>query len=620
MTESGPNRRRLKAFFILLALLTTVVVYRYGAIMLDTPTSQGSSEAEADAGRAERGPILDRNGRVLAVQTDLDTVTVWTPHVDDPAGVAAELSRILDTDEDELRERIQSASGYLVVRRTISPSQSEAVEAAMDEGELPGVRLEPDVGRSYPERELASHVLGYVGRGNRGLEGIEHSMNEHLQPASEDAEYGNQVFLTIDVNIQHELERLAREARDRHEANSVMLLAMDADSGEVLGYASRPGFDPNRYQEYTSEERRNRPISYVYEPGSVFKIFSVASFLELGGVEPDDTFNTSGGYHDRRADFRIHDLGDYGEISTAGILKYSSNVGAAYASETVNEDSFYHMVKLFGFGEETGIEFSGEGRALLRRPSQWSGRTKATIAIGQEIGVTAMQMVTAATALANDGILLRPHVVRKIVSPGGKVLESFGREPVREVISPATARAIRGAMQEATEPDGTARRIRVDGVDIAAKTGTAEIFDLGFGSYSADRFVASTLAMFPAEAPEVILYLVIDQPQEGEFFGGRIAAPVAREAVEYLVEYLGIPTGTDDIVEHDGTVRVSRPELPEFDETVPDLTGLPKRTLLPLLAEEDLRVRIEGNGWVVRQSPAPGTPIEPGMQVEVELE
>jgi cell division protein FtsI (penicillin-binding protein 3) len=191
---------------------------------------------------------------------------------------------------------------------------------------------------------------------------------------------------------------------------------------------------------------------------------------------------------------------------------------------------------------------------------------------------------------------------------------------VREVLSPPTAQIVLDAMRSATEPDGTARRIRMEGIEIAAKTGTAEVFDPELGRYSDEEFIASTLAMFPAEAPRVILYVVIDHPREGGFYGGRIAVPVARDAISYMVDYLGIPTATDDIVGHSGRVRVSRAELPEFDGTIPDLTGLPKRSLLPLLASERLQVRIEGSGWVVRQDPAPGTPIEPGMTLRVELE
>jgi cell division protein FtsI (penicillin-binding protein 3) len=619
MSDARPNRGRLKAAFLVIAVITAIVLYRYGSIML-TADSREQAPAASELEPPERGPILDRNGRILALQTELDTVTAWTPHIDDPAAVANTLASILGTDSEELRERILSSSGYLVVQRTVTPSQSEAVGAAIEAGNLPGIRLEPDVGRSYPEKDLAAHVIGYVGLGNRGLEGIEYTMDEELQPDPGEGVYGNQVFLTIDVNIQHELERLAEATRARHDADSVMLLAMDAHSGEMLGYASKPSFDPNRFQAFDESARRNRPISFIYEPGSVFKIFSVASFLELGGIDRGDTFQTSGGYVNETAGFQIKDLGDYGRITTEGILKYSSNVGAAYASETVTAESFYHMIKLFGFGEETGILLNGEERALLRRPSRWSARTQQTVAIGQEIGVTAMQMITAATVFANDGILLEPHIVRKIVSPDGRTLRTYGREPVREVVSPSSAQIILEAMRAATEPDGTARRISTEGIDIAAKTGTAEVFDPELGSYSDEEFIASTLAMFPAEAPQVILYVVIDHPREGGFYGGRIAVPVARDAIDYMVEYLGIPTGTDEIVEHSGRVRVSRAELPEFDGTIPDLTGLPKRSLLPLLASERLRVRIEGSGWVVRQDPAPGTPIEPGMTLHVELE
>ncbi|MGM0674810.1 MAG: penicillin-binding protein [Spirochaetota bacterium] len=619
MSDARPNRRRLKFTFLVIGLLAALVLYRYGVIML-AGAPETAQDSRSDDTRSERGPILDRNGRLLALQTELDTVSAWAPHIENPEKVASILSEILGINEQALRERILSASGYLVIRRTITPSQSEAIEAAIEADDLEGVRLEPDVGRSYPEKQLAAHAIGYVGMGNQGLEGVEYTMNDELRPEESDGGYGNQVFLTIDVNIQHELERISQNAMAQHDADSVMLLAMEADTGHMLGYASAPSFDPNRFQAFNADQRENRPISFIYEPGSVFKIFSMASFLELGGIDSQDTFETSGGYASEGGGFEIQDIGDYGTLTTEGILKYSSNVGAAYASESVSSQSFYHMLKLFGFGEQTDIELNGEERALLGRPDSWSNRTKQTVAIGQEIGVTALQMITAATVFANDGILLKPHIISKIVSPDGRNVERYERDPVREVLSPSTARTILDAMNAATEPDGTARRIQIDGLDIAAKTGTAEVFDPTQGQYSDEEFVASTIAMFPAEAPEIILYVAIDHPRQGGFYGGRIAVPLAREATEFIVDYLGIPTDNDDVLSHSGRVEASKPQLPQIDDTVPDLTGLPKRTLLPLFAEEELNVQINGNGWVVDQEPPPGTDIEPGMTLRVELE
>jgi len=569
----------------------------------------------------ERGPILDRNGRILAIQTELDTVTAWMPNIPDVPGAASELAGVLDRDDEEIMSRLAGEDGYVVVARTITPSQSTAIEELQQQGRLQGFSLEPDVGRSYPERNAASHVIGYVGVNNQGLEGVEYVFDDVLSPAPEEGDrYGDQLVLTIDVAVQHRMDELAAQALEQHDADAVMLLVADARNGDILAYSSMPNFDPNTFYAYSENQRRNRPISFIYEPGSVFKVFSISSFLELGGISMDTTFQTSGGYVNDAQDFVIHDLGNYGRITTAGIIKYSSNVGAAYASETVPRDAFYQMIKLFGFGEKTGISLNGEERGLLQRPWEWSGRTQQTVAMGQEIGVTAMQMISAATALANDGILLRPNIVKKVVTHDGRTVREYDRRPVRQVLSADTARRIRTAMYGATQGGGTARRIAIDGIDIAAKTGTAEVFDRREGSYSDDRFIASALSMFPADDPRIISYVIIDNPRGDSFYGGRIAVPILREATEFLVPHLGIPREGIEEIEHSGRVAVSVPKLPDFDGTVPDLGGLPKRTVLPLLGVDGMTVRLHGNGWVRSQDPEPGTTLRNGMTLDLYLE
>ncbi|NBC30805.1 MAG: PASTA domain-containing protein [Spirochaetes bacterium] len=614
------NYRRFRTVFIALGIAFAALLYRYGSIMI-IDAAEPPRQEDGTRVQAERGPILDRNGRILAIQTELDTVTAWTPHIENLDRALQRLASILDREVEEIAARLAGQDGYVIVARAITPTQSTAFEELKRDGELAGFSLEPDVGRSYPERDAASHVVGYVGVNNRGLNGIEYVFDDVLSPDVTAGErYGDQVILTIDVAIQHRIDELARAAMEEHDADAVMLLVADARNGDILAYSSMPNFDPNTFYAFSEDERRNRPISFIYEPGSVFKVFSIASFLELGGISMNTSYQTSGGYVNDSLDFVIRDLGDYGRIDTEGIIKYSSNVGAAYAAETVPRDAFYQMIKLFGFGEETGISLNGEERALLRRPWEWSGRTKQTVAMGQEIGVTAMQMITAATALANDGVLLQPHIVKKIVGPDGGHREEFSREPIREVVSPRTAQQIRQAMYQATRDGGTARRIAIEGIDIAAKTGTAEVFDSQAGEYSRERFIASALSMFPAEEPQVVTYIVIDHPKGESFYGGRIAVPVLRDAAEFLIPYLGIPRDGVREVTHPGRIAVSDRSLPAFDGIVPDLVGLPKRTLLPLLNEEGLDVTLHGSGWVVSQEPEAGTALKTGMSIDLYLE
>lgn len=610
------SRLRYRIVFVLLGIVSIALIYEYGKAMLGTGSRTPASPTTT---LPERGPILDRNGRVLALQTQLDTVAAWTPDLRDVAETSRLLAEILDADAEDIRRRLESSLSYVVLRRNLTPGQSDQIQDLRQEGQLRGITLRPNSGRSYPERELAAALLGYVGVDNVGLDGVEYSLNDVLSPQPGGSRYGDQVFLTIDVAIQAEAERIARETRETHNADSTMLLVMDSYSGDILAYASSPSFDPNEFQRYDAEQRRNRPTTRVYEPGSVFKVFSVASFMHLGGISPQDTFQTSDGYSDAAGSFLIRDLGNYGTINAEEIIKYSSNVGAAYAADTVDADSFYHMLRRFGFGERTGLELSGEERGLLRQPELWSGRSRQTISIGQEIGVTAMQVMAAAGVLANQGVLVKPQIVKRIVRANGAIQYETEREPVRQVVSQAVAERMLEYMHSSTV-GGTAQRIAVDGIQIAAKTGTAEVFDPEIGQYSEDAFVASTLAIFPKDDPQIVAYMVIDNPKEGEFYGGRIATPPLKELTEYLVPYLGIPTQNDVILQHSGRVAVSEPRMPEFGDALPDFTGMPKRLLLPLYDREDITVEMMGSGWVVDQEPAPGTTITPDMTVRLVLE
>jgi cell division protein FtsI (penicillin-binding protein 3) len=398
---------------------------------------------------------------------------------------------------------------------------------------------------------------------------------------------------------------------------------MEAGSGEILAYAAVPDFDPNEFNRFERSALRNLPLAQAYEPGSVFKIFSIASFLQLRGISPQDTFACTGMYEKRLADgdtIRIRDLSAHGRVNAGLILKYSCNVGAAYASEKVRREDFYRMLQAFGFGRPTGLPLPGESAGILAAPARWSLRTKATIAFGQEISVSAVQVLQAATAIANGGLLLAPRIVSKILSPSGELVKEFGRQPVREVVSPQVAREVLEMMATATEESGTARRGRVEGVRISAKTGTAQVRDPATGTYSDSNFVASYLGIFPTEEPRVIVYVVLHNPKGPAVYGSQIAAPVFRGVAEDLIGYLGIRRRGDVVLEQPGSLRVAVPPPIALGEAMPDLRGTPKRLLLPLLSIPGLEVRISGEGFVVEQDPPPGTRLESGASIRLRLE
>ena len=613
---------RLTVFMILLSVSTLLVLAQYAKIML---FSFNGADATART-FAERGPILDRNGKILALQTRLGNVTLWRPEVDNPAATARMLGELLSLDAVELEARIRSsASDFIYVKKRVDQSEIAAVEAARSKGELRGAGIEPVMGRIYPEKSLAGPLIGFVGDDNSGLAGLEYEYKDELSPqkGTGSPAYGDQLILTIDANAQHVLEEITRGSMEENQAEAAMSIVLDPRNGEVLAYASLPDFDPNDIRSSTELSRLDRASVWPYEPGSVFKVFSMASLMELEGIDEHSTFTCDGSYEKTTPSGErivIKCLGAHGTVGPLEIIKYSCNAGAAYASDTVDNENFAAMLRSFGFGEKTGIGLPGETPGFINRTERWSLRSKQTIAIGQELSVSAWQMVQAMTAIANDGIMVRPHVVSRIVGPDGTLKKTVEAEAIRRVISSDNARKMRAYMAEAASEAGTGRRASVGDIQIAVKTGTAQIFDSDKKAYSAKDFVASCIALVPADKPRLIIYHVIVRPKGDSYLGGRIAAPPVREAAEALVDYFGIPRGRNEVAVHAGTLSISPSTPVAIGDIMPDLTGVAKKSLLPLLSREDLRLEIIGDGWVKTQTPAPGTVINRGDTIHLELE
>ncbi len=624
MEHLSKNRRRIIIAAATTIILSVTLVAGYADIMVLRPDAVRPVGTRGIG--VERGPILDRNGRILALQTELYTVSAWVPYVRNPDTTAVELAQIMDRPVDDLLALLTGPRNFVFLQQRVPKRISDQIVAAQAEGRLRGILLEPTASRTYPHGDLAAHVLGFVGTENRGLDGIEFMRDRDLFPTEgrprADMLYGNQVVLTIDINIQQAADRLVRETLQRENADSAMMLVLDARSGEVLAYSSAPTFNPNTFGIFGADQRRNRPVSMIFEPGSVFKVFSLAAALELGSTRDGDVFVTDGVYHPVSwgSHRPITDIQNYGTMDLRRVMARSSNVGVAYATENLSAQDLYSRLVAFGFGELTNVGINGEEAGLLNPPERWTSRSLPTIAIGQEVAVTAMQIAAAATTLANAGVLVAPQIVREIIAPDGSVLEQFERRPVREVISPHVADTILDYLYTAALPGGTGVRAQIDGVQIAAKTGTAEYFDIETGTYSSDRFIGSTLALFPRENPEIIVYMVVENPQAEFIWGARVAAPVVAEMAEFLIPYLGISREGDRSVTLPQHFAQTVPSLPDMTDVMPDLVNLPRRTVAALHDREDVRIEIEGSGWVVRQSPPPGTPLEQGMTVRLELE
>ncbi len=622
---------RKKIFAVFTVLVVFIITAKYMAVMLFYSTDNEIFLNEKPV--VERGPILDRNGRILAIQTRLYSVTAWIPGIINKELTAEILSSELDLDYNSLIDDFNNRTRFMYVKRKISPSESERIQKYIDDGKIPGVGLEPEYGRNYPEKKLASHLIGYTGTDNKGLDGIEYTYDSILSPLPETGKkrkkiketYGNQVFLTIDMNIQNFAYQESLEAYKKYNADAVMTIAVEADTGDILAYVSVPEIDPNNFAESTKNERINRPLNIAYEPGSVFKIFSLASVMDLGGADRDSVFHCNGYYElklENSEPIKIKCLGNHGDVTPETILKYSCNSGAAYAAETISDDAFYQMLKMFDFGTKTNLPLPGETKGLLRHYRDWSARSKPTISFGQEISVSAMQMVKAATVFANRGMMLQPHIVKKVLSNDGRLLDENIREPIRQVLLPETADEILEMMKSVSKHDGgTGWRAAVEGLDMSVKTGTAQLLDRETGKYSEKAFISSCLAIFPYEDPEIILYNVIINSKKESIYGGVISAPLVGSIAERIVSYMGIPRKGDIVVDHSGRVVLTKPEyITEIGSTVPDFSGLSKKQILPLLKDSRLDITITGEGWVKRQSPPPGTEIQGKTEVILELE
>jgi cell division protein FtsI (penicillin-binding protein 3) len=606
------KRRYIFVFAGLIMFAVYLLVY-YSSLMLKGKIPAPRQPAVI----AERGSIMDRNGHFLAIQIRFADVAVWRPSITDVDFLADELEPLLELSSAEIKKRINtSESNFLYLKRQIEDSAARRLSALLEEKKIMGVMVQPVLGRLYPEKNLASQIIGFVGDRNRGLEGIEYAFNSILDGTEANGK-GSHVMLTIDTNVQHILERIASKTLTETRAEAVMLLAMDPRSGDIIGSASVPNFDPNNIRASDEISRMNRPVIWAYEPGSVFKVFTLAALMDSGAISDNSVFNCSGVYVTNRGS-PINCLGAHGRVTAREIIIHSCNAGAAHASDQLSSSAFYQLLTDYGFGSRTGAGSPGETTGYLVGSEQWSDRSKPTIALGQEIAVSAYQMLQAASAIANDGVLISPRIVSQIISPDGNVTEWKNVER-RRILKPQTARAMRSYMVDAASGIGTGWRAAVEDLSLAVKTGTAQIIDPATRRYSETDFIASCIALLPAESPSLILYLAIIKPR-GEILGGRIAAPAIREAAESLIDYIGIPRGRNPQIYHPPSVNIPAGRLPVIGSRVPDFTGISKRVLLPLLLREDVNVEIRGEGWVRRQSPPSGTPVTNGMKIILELE
>jgi len=597
---------------------------------------------------AKRGDILDRYGRVLAYSVDADSVYGVPSEIENAADAASKLCAALTDcaprEMESIAGRLRQKRAFAYIRRRVTPPQARRI-AELD---LDGIGFIKEDRRFYPKKQLAAQLLGFVGVDNKGLAGIEAAYDSQISGALGRLLYqtdargrafsrlerpptaGATVELTIDEYLQYVAERELRAAVAQNRAAGGTVVIMAPKTGEILALANEPTFNPNAFSTASPEHRRNRAVQDIYEPGSTFKVVTASAAIEERVIGVDDPIDVSGGQI-RFGSRVIHDTHDYGSLSFTDVMVKSSNVGAIKVGLRLGPERLGRYVRRFGFGRALSPDFPGETTGIVWDPQKLDMSALASMSMGYQVGVTPLQMVAAVSSVANGGDLIQPRVVRALIRDGKRT--DVKPAVLGRTISTDTAATLTTIMEQIVER-GTATYAQIDGYTIAGKTGTAA--KLVNGRYSNSDYFASFVGFLPSRNPVATIIVVIDSPHARGYYGGPIAGPVFQRIAEATLRHLGVaPT-----LNAPPPVLVTRAsDLPEIQPVrgqrdaaivqvgtagdtrdLPDLRGLSAREAVHVLTSIGLTAHLTGVGVVASQSPAPGTPIEPGMACVLRLE
>jgi stage V sporulation protein D (sporulation-specific penicillin-binding protein) len=628
-------RRRLFIVLIIAGVSFVALCVRLGYVQL----WQGEELAEKaeDSWRrnipymAKRGEIVDRNGVQLAYNVSAPTVYAIPVQIKDKQATAAVLAPFLDMSEETILSKIKTKE--MIVKlgpggRKITLDKAEQIRGL----ELKGIVVAEDNKRFYPYGSLAAHVLGFTGIDNQGLTGVEAKYDKELSgirgsvsfladaagrnmPNSSETyvepKDGLTMQLTIDKQIQTVMERELDQAMTKLQPDGIIAIAMDPNNGEILGMASRPTYEPDKYREVPSEVyNRNLPIWMTYEPGSTFKIITLAAALEENKVDlKNERFFDPGAIEVGGARLRCWKKGGHGSQTFLEVVENSCNPGFVTLGNRLGKEKLFSYIKNFGFGTKTGIDIGGEENGILFKLNQVGPVELATTAFGQGVSVTPIQQITAVSAAINGGTLYKPHVAKAWINPEtGAVVETVEPEAVRKVVSEETSKEVREAL-ESVVAKGTGRNAFIDGYRVGGKTGTAQ--KVINGRYSPNEHIVSFIGFAPADDPQIIIYVAVDNPQ-GIQFGGVVAAPIVHNMMEDSLSILGIPQREKQIE------RIYKyGETPIV--TVPNLVG---KTVSDIYEDMNMNFNLTSAGsgkMVIRQAPAAGARVERGSTIRIYL-
>jgi cell division protein FtsI (penicillin-binding protein 3) len=635
------SQKRLLQLFAFLAAWAVIVIARLVQIQLvrhgEYVVKAARQQERTLALQPVRGSITDSRGRILAESVAAESIYADPQAIGDRIQTAKALASVvaLQMDARDLAAKLSTNAGFVWIARQLPLETSAAVKAL----KLPGIYSLEEHRRSYPRAMLAANVVGYVGLDGEGLGGIEHSFDSQVRGRAgrvtllRDARRGmylvggegpnrpidgNGVVLTIDSVVQFIAERALAKAVDEYRAADGVAIVMDPRDGRILAMASNPTFDPNRIRDFPPDDRRNRAVQDQYEPGSTFKIVTASAGLEEGVVTPSQVIDCGDGFI-QIGSTQIHEHGHnrYGLITFEDVMVHSSNVGAIRVGLALGQDRFYSYIRRFGFGDRTGIALPGEAQGRVRRTQQWSQLSNASMSIGQEIGTTPLQVITAIAAVANGGVRVQPRIVEKVVDVKGNTIYVPPQAAPVRVISEKTA-AVLNEILKAVVARGTGAHAALAEHIVAGKTGTGQ--KAGRGGYG-DKVIASFGGYVPADRPQLAILVVIDEPKGAEY-GGTVAAPAFKEIAESTLRYLNVAPSVPA-----RTIDLGAPMLAAFSQKavqtagseVPDLRGLDARAAVALATRSGFRVRASGSGVVQTQQPLPGEALPNDHQVVLTL-
>lgn len=607
-------RKRAAFLFLFVVVIMAGLIGRLGYLqfykspwLAENAVDQRVREIPVEA---KRGIIYDRNGRELAVSVSTESVYAIPAEIRNADETAAKLAAILALDANNLSVKLKKRQAFTWIKRKVDEETALAVKKL----NLPGIGLTQEGRRQYPFDNLAAHVLGFTGIDSQGLDGVELTFDSYLRgrPGGIVVEYdargreiphathrfvppaeGHNLYLTIDVVIQQIIERELDKVLKETQAKAVTIVVMNPGTGEVLALANKPDYNPNNFAAYSPKLWRNVAVSNAYEPGSTFKIITTAAALAEKVVRPEDRFFDPGSVEVQGRNIHCWKHGGHGSQSFLEVVENSCNVGFVNVGLRLGADAFYRYINNFGFGRATGIDLPGEARGIMIDKAKIKPINIATMAIGQSIAVTPIQLISAAAAVANDGQLLRPQIVREVRNKSGEIVRGFQPDNVASVLDAKSAQLVKGILEKVVE-EGTGKNAYIEGFHIAGKTGTAQ--KVGAGGYVPGRYVASFVGFAPADRPQIAMLVIIDEPV-GAYYGGVIAAPVFGAVARDILQYLKVVPRVEAAADNK-----------EAHVIVPNVINLLTADAVKELQKAGLTARVEETGErVADQVPKPGS-------------